>query len=94
MLQIKKKDAFTHVYSTRIQNFGGPHFSAHASLLWCPDFAWTNMPDNRRIQGPEDSQNPTFFLKADEKQSKPDLVKIIKCIIIIIIELFFVYSWM
>ena len=34
------------------------------------------MPDNRRIQGPEESQNPLLFLKADEKaaREKKDLV--------------------
>jgi exosome complex component MTR3 len=32
------------------------------------------MPDNRRIQGPEESHNPDVFLKPSEKPGNPDLL--------------------
>ena len=40
------------------------------------------MPDNRRIQGPDESHNPLLFLKAAEERDKHDLVKVyhISCV--------------
>ena len=34
------------------------------------------MPDNRRVPGPEESQDPITFLKSSERPEKPDLVRI------------------